>query len=160
MRLREIESCYLVLRPCPAVLMIVPSERTTSKLRTFSLIVPYLTALVPEALVAAIPHKLASAPGSNRYRINYNINYTNHDFYLHGTASDYLLRLPSEITFFVATWSTNIIHIHTYHETRFSMIHCKELRPQTKKSFRHCNHGSRMIEGTYQLQQLRSQSTT
>jgi len=26
--------------------------------------VPYLTALVPEALVAAIPHRLASAPGS------------------------------------------------------------------------------------------------
>ena len=152
-RLCKIESCYLVLRPCPAVLMIVPSDRTTSKLRTFSLIVPYLTALVPEALVAAIPHKLASAPGSNRYRINYNINYINHAFYLHG--------LPSEITFFVATWSTNIIHVHILcHETRFSIIHCKELRPQTIKSFRHCNHGSRMIEGTYQLQQLRSQSTT
>ena len=70
-RLCKIESCYLVLRPRPAVLMNVPSDRTTSKLRTFSLIVPYLTALVPEALVAAIPHKLASAPGSNRYRINY-----------------------------------------------------------------------------------------
>ena len=88
-RLCKIEICYLVLRPSPAVLMIVPSDRTTSKLRTFSLIVPYLTALVPEALVAAIPHKLASAPGSNRHRINYNINYMSHDFY---SASDYPLK--------------------------------------------------------------------
>lgn len=55
---------YLVLRSLPAVCMIVPSGRTTSRLSTFSLIVPYLTALVPEALVADIPHKLASAPGS------------------------------------------------------------------------------------------------
>ena len=31
---------------------------------TFSRIVPYLTAFVPEALVAAIPQRDASAPGS------------------------------------------------------------------------------------------------
>ena len=44
--------------------MISPEGSTTSKLRTFSLMVPYLTALVPDALVAAIPHRDASAPGS------------------------------------------------------------------------------------------------
>jgi hypothetical protein len=32
--------------------------------RTFSRMVPYRTALVPEARVAAMPPKLASAPGS------------------------------------------------------------------------------------------------
>ena len=33
-------------------------------LRTFSLMVPYRTAFVPEALVAVIPQSEASAPGS------------------------------------------------------------------------------------------------
>lgn len=55
---------YLGRRPFPAVCMIVPSASTTSRFTTFSLMVPYRTALVPDALVAAIPHRDASAPGS------------------------------------------------------------------------------------------------
>ena len=58
---------YFDLLPYPAVWIILPSLRTTSRLMTFSLIVPYRTAFVPEALVAAIPHKEASAPGSSVY---------------------------------------------------------------------------------------------
>jgi hypothetical protein len=41
-----------------------PSGRTTVSDSTFSRIVPYRTAVVPEARVAAIPPKVASAPGS------------------------------------------------------------------------------------------------
>ena len=61
---------YLVLLPSPAVFMTRPSASTTSKFKTFSLIVPYLTALVPDALVEHIPQSVASAPGS----INRNIH--------------------------------------------------------------------------------------
>jgi hypothetical protein len=45
-------------------LITLPSGRTAVRLITFSLIVPYFTALVPDALVAAIPPIEASAPGS------------------------------------------------------------------------------------------------
>ena len=55
---------YLALPVSPEVYRTSPDASTTCKLITFSLIVPYLTALVPEALVAAIPHNEASAPGS------------------------------------------------------------------------------------------------
>ena len=48
----------------PPVLIIFPFANTTSKPKTFSRIVPYLTAVVPEALVAAIPPSEAFAPGS------------------------------------------------------------------------------------------------
>ena len=46
------------------VLIILPFASTTSRPRTFSRIVPYLTAVVPDARVAAIPPKEAFAPGS------------------------------------------------------------------------------------------------
>ena len=52
------------LRARLPVLIIRPSARTTSKANTFSFIVPYLTAVVPDALVAAIPPSDAFAPGS------------------------------------------------------------------------------------------------
>mmetsp|Transcript_4085 Transcript_4085/g.7006 ORF Transcript_4085/g.7006 Transcript_4085/m.7006 type:complete len:201 (-) Transcript_4085:82-684(-) len=45
-------------------LAIVPSGNTHSSPRMFSLIVPYFTAVVPEAPVATIPPIVASAPGS------------------------------------------------------------------------------------------------
>ena len=57
-------SPYLALPVSPAVYNTSPVASTTCRFSTFSLIVPYLTALVPEALVAAIPHNEASAPGS------------------------------------------------------------------------------------------------
>ncbi len=52
---------FLALVP---VLIILPSAKTTSIWRTFSRIVPYNTAVVPDALVAAIPPNVAFAPGS------------------------------------------------------------------------------------------------
>ena len=52
---------FLVGRP---VLMIVPSDKTTVIAKTFSRIDPYLTVVVPEAPVDAIPPNVASAPGS------------------------------------------------------------------------------------------------
>ena len=52
---------FLVL---PPVLIISPLGRTTVKPRTIVFMVPYLTAMVPEADVAAIPANVASAPGS------------------------------------------------------------------------------------------------
>lgn len=57
---------YLALVPFPAVWMIDPvsSGTTTSKLRTFCFMVPYLTAFVPDAPVDAIPPNVADAPGS------------------------------------------------------------------------------------------------
>ena len=64
---------YFVLLPGPDVSMTRPSARTTSKFRTFSRIVPYLTAFVPEALVEHIPHKLASAPGSENIQVSYDL---------------------------------------------------------------------------------------
>ena len=57
---------HLALLPFPAVCRMDPSGSTTSKLRTFSFMVPYRTALVPDAPVAAIPHRDASAPGSGK----------------------------------------------------------------------------------------------
>lgn len=57
---------YLALVPFPEVLMMDPFEVTTSRLRTFCFIVPYLTAFVPDAPVAAIPPRVADAPGSGR----------------------------------------------------------------------------------------------
>ncbi len=44
--------------------MIVPSDITTVIAKTFSRIDPYLTVVVPEAPVDAMPPKVASAPGS------------------------------------------------------------------------------------------------
>ena len=55
---------YFALPVSPPVYNTSPVASTTCRFNTFSLIVPYLTALVPEALVAAIPHNEASAPGS------------------------------------------------------------------------------------------------
>ena len=52
------------LRALLDVRIIRPSARTTVSPKTFSRIVPYRTAFVPEALVAAIPPSEASAPGS------------------------------------------------------------------------------------------------
>ena len=52
---------FLALEP---VLIIRPSDITTFRPITFSFIVPYLTAVVPEARVAAIPPIEALAPGS------------------------------------------------------------------------------------------------
>ena len=46
------------------VLITLPSANTISIAKTFSRIVPYKTAVVPDALVAAIPPKVAFAPGS------------------------------------------------------------------------------------------------
>ena len=54
----------LGLEPIPAVSTILPSDRTTSRFNVFSRMVPYLTALVPLAPVAHIPHIDAFAPGS------------------------------------------------------------------------------------------------
>ena len=52
---------FFVLAP---VLIISPFGRTTVRPEITVLIVPYLTAIVPEADVAAIPPRAASAPGS------------------------------------------------------------------------------------------------
>ena len=52
---------FLVLAP---VLIISPLGKTTVKPEITVLIVPYLTAIVPEAEVDAIPPSAASAPGS------------------------------------------------------------------------------------------------
>mmetsp|Transcript_32814 Transcript_32814/g.79772 ORF Transcript_32814/g.79772 Transcript_32814/m.79772 type:complete len:212 (-) Transcript_32814:596-1231(-) len=46
------------------VFVIVPSAKTHSSANTLSRIVPYRTAVVPDAEVAAIPPMVASAPGS------------------------------------------------------------------------------------------------
>ena len=51
---------FLALEP---VFIILPSDITTLRPITFSFIVPYLTAVVPEALVAAMPPIEAFAPG-------------------------------------------------------------------------------------------------
>ena len=66
---------YLGRRFSPAVCNMRPSASTTSRFMTFSLIVPYLTALVPDALVAAIPQSDASAPGSVKQLIKFNKTY-------------------------------------------------------------------------------------
>ena len=52
---------FFVLAP---VLMISPLGRTTVRPEITVLIVPYFTAIVPDADVAAIPPRAASAPGS------------------------------------------------------------------------------------------------
>src|SRR5436190_7166923 len=52
------------LRARVPVLITVPSARTRVRPRTFSRIVPYRSAVVPEARVAAMPPIVASAPGS------------------------------------------------------------------------------------------------
>ena len=52
---------FLVL---PPVLIVSPFGSTTVNPKTIVFIVPYLTAIVPEAEVAAIPASVASAPGS------------------------------------------------------------------------------------------------
>ena len=59
---------YRVRRCFPAVYMTSPFGNTTSRFTTFSFIVPYRTAFVPEAPVAAIPHSDACAPGSAKHR--------------------------------------------------------------------------------------------
>ena len=46
------------------MLMMSPLGRTTSRFITFSRIVPYRTAHVPDALVAAMPHSDACAPSA------------------------------------------------------------------------------------------------
>jgi hypothetical protein len=46
--------------------MTSPFGRTTVRPRTVSRIVPYRTAVVPEARVAAMPPIVASAPGSTQ----------------------------------------------------------------------------------------------
>ena len=55
---------YDLLLSFPPVFKILPSGKTTSRLRQFSLIVPYRTAFVPLAPVAHIPQIDAFAPGS------------------------------------------------------------------------------------------------
>ena len=56
---------YLALPLIPPVCNMLPAGNTTCRLSMLSFIVPYFTAFVPEALVAAIPHREASAPGSS-----------------------------------------------------------------------------------------------